>query len=308
MPVKFEIRKKKYERKNLKTIALAVVGFGLIYLLANIFTPRYLIPTLRLESLDCPLNLLIMGTDVIYGEKGQPLERSGRSDVMVLAKLDPFLCRMNLLSIPRDTMAEVPGYGLQKINAANFYGGGKLAKKTVSRFFGVLIDAYVSIDTRGLIKLIDLLGGVDIYVGKDMYYVDRAGHLSINLKKGWHRLSGKESQDYVRYRKDDPLGDVGRVGRQQQFLESLFKRLASPFNLFKAPWLIQLARENIKTDLSFREVIHLMNFSRMVRKRDVKMALVPGKFSEDPSVSYWLPDLVEMEKIINADFSTRRWP
>ncbi len=292
---------------SLKVIALATIGFALIYLLLNLFMPRFLIPALRLESLERPMNILILGTDAVYDERGKILEKIGRSDVMVLVNLNPFLCRVNLLSIPRDTMASIEGHGINKINAATVYGGGDLAKKTVSRLLKVPVDAYVLIDTDGLVRLIDILGGVRVYVDRDMYYRDRAGHLDINLKKGWHKLSGKETQGYLRYRKDESLGDVGRIQRQQHFLEYLFKKLASPFNILRAPWLIALAREKIKTDLGPRNILKLMNFSRMIRPQDIKMAVLPGNFSEDPKISYWLPDIKESQRIAREFFTRGRW-
>ena len=293
--------------KNIKLIASVITGFGLVFILANLFTPRFLAPALRVESLDHPMNLLIMGTDVVYDGYAQPSEKIGRSDVMLLVNLDPLLCRVNLLSIPRDTMVEIEAYGIQKINAANFYGGGELAKKTVSKLLDVPVDAYLSVDTTGIIKLIDLLGGVDVYVDRDMDYVDRAGHLNIHLKKGWHRLSGKEAHDFIRYRKDEPLGDVGRVERQQVFLEDVFRRLSNPVNVLQAPVLIGLAVESIKTDLSLREISHVMNFSRMIRPKDVKMALLPGDFSNNLAISYWLPDLPEARKLSKIYFKRSRY-
>ena len=81
--------------------------------------------------------------------------------------------KINLLSIPRDTLIEVPGYGWQKVNQAYFLGGSKMATQAVEKFLNIKIDKHVVVNPRGIINIIDLLGGMKNYVDKDMHYVDK---------------------------------------------------------------------------------------------------------------------------------------
>ena len=100
-----------------------------------------------------------------------------------------------MLSVPRDTRTEIEGYGVRKINAANVEGGPGLTAKTVSNLLGGAgIDRYVRINVLGVAKLIDALGGVTVYVPKDMKYQDDSQHLYINLKAGKQHLNGEQNR------------------------------------------------------------------------------------------------------------------
>ena len=93
----------------------------------------------------------------------------GRSDTLMVATVDPHTDQTTLLSIPRDTRVRIYGYGFDKINAAYAYGGEPLTEKTVENLLGIDIDHYVMINVRSFVKIIDAIGGVDIYVPKRMY-------------------------------------------------------------------------------------------------------------------------------------------
>ena len=144
-----------------------------------------------------------------------------RTDAMMLASFDPEGNEVALVSMPRDTMVQIPGHkGYDKINAAYAYGGVMLAKQTVANLLRVPIHYYVLVDWRAFKESIDLIGGVDLYVDKDMYYEDPYADLVIDIKHGYQHLNGELAGQYVRFRKDE-LGDIGRVQRQQKFMLSL---------------------------------------------------------------------------------------
>jgi LCP family protein required for cell wall assembly len=290
----------------LRLYALIFLFLSIIYFYLDLFSPKTLPYYLRFWPLPKNMNVLVMGLDTAYSkEKHTPLSEQGHTDTMILVNINTSSFKVNMLSIPRDTLVEIPGYGWQKVNAAYFLGGPALAKETVEKFLGVPVNHYVVLNPKGLIKLIDLMGGIKIYVEKDMYYVDNWGGLKINLKKGLQTLNGEQATGFIRYRQD-LLGDVSRVQRQQEFLQIVLKRLATPVVLAKAPWVLAIAVENIKTDLSLKEILNSLNFARGLRKEDINMTMVPGSFSVgEMNASLWAPDQEALRDIVNKYFSKK---
>ncbi len=130
------------------------------------------------------LNLMVIGRDRDYSDSDQILKSRGRSDMLMVAHLDFDKKTVALLSIPRDTLAQIPGHGTTKINAAHKYGGPALSEQTVQDNFGIPSEKYVALDFDGFEQAIDILGGVDLVVDKKMDYDDNWGHLHIHLKPG----------------------------------------------------------------------------------------------------------------------------
>ncbi|MGB9880929.1 MAG: LCP family protein, partial [Anaerolineae bacterium] len=115
-----------------------------------------------------------------------------RSDSIMLVLVDLANKKVSGISIPRDSRVEIPGRGhLDKINAAYAYGFAPLSIEAVKNLTGISPDYYVVADTAGFEKMVDLLGGVDLYVEKDMHYDDNWQDLHIHLKKGYQHLNGK---------------------------------------------------------------------------------------------------------------------
>lgn len=290
----------------LRICAVLILTFSVIYFYLILLSPKTIPYFLRLGPLPRNMNVLVMGLDIAYDKtKHMPLSETGHTDSMILVNLNTSSFKANILSIPRDTLVEIPGYGWQKINAAYFIGGSALAKETVEKFLGVPINHYVVLNPRGLIKLIDLMGGIKVYVDKDMYYVDNWGGLKINLKQGWQKLNGDQAHGFIRFRQD-PLGDVSRVQRQQDFIQTVLRRLATPAMLVKSPWVLAIATENVKTDLSLKDILYSLNYARYLRKEDINMSMVPGSFSiGELNASIWAPDNDALHEIVNKYFSKK---
>jgi LCP family protein required for cell wall assembly len=297
------MKKKKVDYYRI--LAILIVICGIIYFYCNIFAPKLIPKTLRIGTLRRPTNILVVGTDLNFDivTRKQLKEMDGRTDSILLLHFDPVRYKLSALSIPRDSFVMIPGYGMQKINAANVYGGIGLTEQTISNLTGLHIDGYISIDPSAVVKLVDLIGGVTLYVEKDLYYTDRAQKLYINLKQGWRRLSGIEAQGYIRFR-HDATGDIGRIERQQKFMQTLFQSFASPSNLLRAPLAIDIAMQNIKTDLPLSQLIRLTNFARMLSMDELKSFTAPGEVGE----SSYAGSIVnlnkpELDKIIRDYFS-----
>jgi LCP family protein required for cell wall assembly len=119
---------------------------------------------------------------------------------------------------------DIPKNGKNKINAAYAFGGSELLVQTVEQDTGLRMDGYMEIGFGGFVNIIDALGGIRMCLPKAIK--DRDSH--IDLPKGCQTLSGTEALGYVRMRKADPLGDLGRVERQRQMLAAVAKKATSP--------------------------------------------------------------------------------
>lgn len=246
---------------------------------------------MNFTPLDRKINILILGSDYNY-VRGKRVndEQAGtrsRTDTIMLASLDPSTNKVSLLSIPRDTRAMLSGYHIDKINAAMTYGGVDLVKSTVQDLTGVPIDYYMALKVDGLINTVDILGGIRIYVEKDMKYQDDTAHLGINIHKGWKdRMNGEQAHGYIRFRKDE-LGDIGRVQRQQKFINAVLEKLLQPESWLKIPALLQHLNENIETDIPSEMIGQMARFGTGLKKDDVRMVMLPGTFATIGGISYW---------------------
>ncbi len=235
-------------------------------------------------------NLIILGVDSNMG--------THRSDTIMVASINPLEREAKLVSIPRDTLAFIPGRGLDKINHAFVFGGVDLSRATASQFLDVPIPYYLTIDIGGLADIIDKLGGITIYVEKKMYYVDYAGDLFVNLKPGLQRLNGREAVGYVRFRHDNE-GDIGRIQRQQKFMRALAEELTSRENFLKSPGLLISLLSDINTNMNFKQII---GFAMAVRSAydlgRISMTSIPGKDVMINRVSYWQADYKATRQIV----------
>lgn len=243
-------------------------------------------------------NILFMGVDVGENKNADPFE-GNRSDTMLLVSIAPYGKNVNIISIPRDSKVYIADRSKpDKINHAFAFGGPDLSVKTVEDTFGVRIDHYVALSNSGLIEFIDTIGGLPIYIEQDMKYRDYTAGLNIDLTKGEHVLDGKQTEGYLRFRKDG-LGDIGRIRRQQWFFNALMQRLREPSVLVKIPEVLKIMPKYIKTDLSIYE---LSQYAAMVKSIDIsqiQVATLPGQPSTKGTISYWILDADETQEIIN---------
>ena len=252
-----------------------------------------------------PVNILVMGIDrVPDAPKNSPQVFAGRSDTMLLLRLDPTDKSVRMLSIPRDTQVEIPGVGVEKINDANVEGGPALAARVVSRTLNdVPIDRYVRVTTEAFRELVDLVGGVEVFVPYPMKYVDVTQNLNIDLEQGWQTLNGDQAEQFARFRKDQN-GDIGRVQRQQSLLKALRQRLVSPTVLPRLPEAIRVMQQYVDTNLSLEEMLALVGFGLKLETDDFKMVLLPGRFSapNEYVASYWIMDPAGRDRVMREYF------
>ena len=242
-------------------------------------------------------NILLMGVDIATNSSN-PF-KGNRSDTMLLVSIAPYGKNINVISIPRDSKVYLAGKNrVDKINHAFAYGGARLAVKTVEETFGIKVNNYLAISNEGVIKLIDTLSGLPIYIEKDMKYDDYSAKLHINLKKGNHVLLGKEAEGYLRFRHDS-YGDIGRIRRQQWFFNALMSRLKDPTVIVKLPELLKIMPDYIQTDLSGYDLAKYLGMAKGVDMSTVQVATIPGAPSSKGIISYWIIDPEKTQDLIN---------
>jgi LCP family protein required for cell wall assembly len=210
--------------------------------------------------------VLVMGMDKRPGEFGT----SFRSDTMILVSLDPDTKQVGLLSIPRDLYVDVPGYGLQRVNAAYALGeyegpggGPRLAMQTVQYNLGIRVNEYVVVDFDAFIGVIDLIDGVDIEVPYDIYdslYPDmNYGYDPFSISAGWHHMDGDTALKYARSRHSSD--DIDRAHRQQQVIYAVRDKVIAfdmiPKLATQAPSLWAELNDGVDTGLSLDQMLEL---------------------------------------------------
>ncbi|MEG3847476.1 LCP family protein [Microcoleus sp. herbarium19] len=252
-----------------------------------------------------PVNILLLGIDrVPEAAANSPKIFNGRSDTIALLHLEPKDKSISLLSIPRDTKVEIPGIRFSKINEANASGGAALAARLVSSMLNnTTIERYVRVSSSAFRELVDLLGGVEVFVPRAMSYQDSAQKLKINLAQGWQTLSGEQAEQFARFR-NDGLGDIGRIGRQQSLIQSLRNRLASPSVVVRLPQIVRLMQKYVDTNLTFEEILTIANFGLQLERDNFKMVMLPGRSSSDRGDlrSYWILDAAGRDRIMAQYF------
>ncbi len=273
---------------------------------------------LSFPDLTRPVNILILGIKVLSTEVGNPPPETkrlsyqatinsveGLSDVILVLRFDPKNQRLAILSIPRDTRVNIMGYGIDKLNAANVYGGPALSATTTSHLLGdITIDRYVRINVQGVEKLVNALGGVTVLVPKDLKYRDDSQRFYVDLKAGRQHLNGDQVLQLLRFRYDG-YGDIGRIQRQQLVMRALAEQSLTPAILPKIPALLSVVQSHIDTNLSVEELLALVGFTTQLNQSNTELLMLPGDFGNGGSrnqISYWIPDHSRITNLIARYF------
>jgi LCP family protein required for cell wall assembly len=225
------------------------------------------------------VNTLVMGSDAgsNKGEGGWC-----RSDVMMLVCLQEREKRAVVISIPRDTKVELPGYGTQKINAAHSFGGPSGAIQAVKALTGIDVHHYISMEFNGFKKIVNALDGVPIHLNNPIND-PHAGY----LPAGDLKLDGEQALVVVRSRRL-PNGDVDRIGNQQAFIKALMNKAEQMKSVWKAKELVDIVASNCKMDYSAGQLMNLADELRGFNLTNVQFTTVPGDAKYISGASYYV--------------------
>jgi LCP family protein required for cell wall assembly len=192
-----------------------------------------------------PVNILLIGSD----RRADPRDAGdkGRSDTMLLLRLDPQARTISMLSVPRDLYVDIPGYGMDRVNVAYTVGGDKLTVQMFKQLTGLPINHFIDINFLGFVNIVDKLGGIYVDVDRRYYNPMNNGHMDINLQPGYQRLNGHQAIRFVRFR-SDAQGDFNRMVRQQIFLHEV-ERQGKRWSIGQLPGLIKAFTSNSVSDI-----------------------------------------------------------
>jgi LCP family protein required for cell wall assembly len=202
-------------------------------------------------------NILVLGSDRRPKNSKEPRAQTtgpGRSDTIMLIRTGGGHAAR--LSIPRDTVIEIPGHGLQKVNAAHAFGGPALSISTIKHWLGIPINHLVEVNFEDFPQLIDAMGGVDYTGGCVFARIDGGfsrGGYTLRLGPGTHHLDGRQALALARTRENlcaSNQTDLQREEHQQALFTDMKNRLLSPSSFFRLPWIAWNAPPAIISDMS----------------------------------------------------------
>jgi LCP family protein required for cell wall assembly len=249
-------------KRTIKWILLAAVAWVLLSVVLFFISAQVNkgLPASANSSLSHGGNLLTGSTVLVLGSDQRPPNEHepgasgpGRSDSILL--LHAAFGSVRRLSIPRDSYAQIPGHGAQKINAAFAIGGAGLAVKTVEGYLGngLKINHVVEVSFDDFPKLIDALGGIDVTLKRCVVSrnVFENGDV-FRLHRGTHHLNGKQALEFSRIRENKCAPnetDIQRAERQQLVLQRMRAKAVSPTTFFRLPWVAWDAPRAVRSDM-----------------------------------------------------------
>ncbi len=231
-------------------------------------------PTVSGNRKEGVYTFLLVGTDL----------DDGNTDTIMVVSYDTVNQDLNIMSIPRDTMINVR-WDIKRVNSIYSASGRDIEalKRQVRTLIGFTPDFYVKVDLKMFVELVDLIEGVEFDVPRDMDYDDDYQDLHIHLKKGVQVLDGEHAMQLVRFRRY-PEGDIKRVEVQQEFMKALVQECLSFKHWGKVKAYIDLAMENVETDLELGSVVWFaanvlgLNSAPALRVEDVDTYTLPGNY------------------------------
>jgi LCP family protein required for cell wall assembly len=212
-----------------------------------------------------PTTVLFLGSDQrAKGTKEPGASTTGpsRSDSILLMRIGGG--HNARLSIPRDTVVDIPGHGRQKINAAYAFGGPALAVRTVESYLAIKVDHLVEVSFENFPQLIDAMGGITYTGGCVISKINggyKNGGVTLRLKRGSTHINGKQALALARTRKNacNPReNDLTRARRQQKILSAMKSRMVSPTTFVRLPWVAWATPKAIKSDMAGPKLLGLV--------------------------------------------------
>ena len=261
-----------------------------------------------------PIRILIMGaSDANQGTKQDPYFLT---DTIMIAQYDPNKQVASIMSVPRDTYVGTKDYSsattnyLQsyKINSATFnLTQIDKAVECVAKTTGLEIDNYIIIDTQSLIKLVDLIGGVDFDVPIDMYYDDDEHGFLINLKAGMQHIDGAKAEQLLRFRHNDDGtsydsdygdNDYGRMRTQREFIVATIKQAFTFKNILNLQNMVDLMAEDVTTNMDFGLLKDYIPYAISLDTDNLNTGVLPVTNKYVNSVSICIMDKSASKEVI----------
>jgi polyisoprenyl-teichoic acid--peptidoglycan teichoic acid transferase len=272
------------------------------------------------------VNLIVAGRDIEYCKPGfgpigleavpcEGIERYGRTDTMMFVRIQP--SRVDVISIPRDTYIQdrfgahkmnssFPSGGKEAVAAAGITdykdaaaeqpfrdGGSKALKESIEQLLGVTIDYTVIFNVELVEKVIDVLGGIDVFVPEEMIWTDRAANLYINIPQGNNHLNGKKAVEYLRFR-HGVGSDYARMDRGKDVIGKLLQKLKSPAALNLIPTMIGALQNDVITNANLEFAQSMIGHARSLTPN---FHTLPT-FEDERYGSYLIADMPKVQELM----------
>lgn len=243
------------------------------------------------------INVLLLGVDDT-AEEGY----YAQADSAVLFIVDTEAETAAMISIPSDTRIPLEGR-TEAVALRDIYrqGGTPLALRMVEGYLGITIPYYATVDHAVFTQVIDELGGIDLYVEKNMAYTDSYDGFTIDLKKGYQTLDGEKAQQYIRYR-DPDLGEFGRMKRQQRLVKAIIDQHATFGTMFDVPSILSILDEQSDTNLTFYPLLRIANVLSEYQPDMMLGEILPGQTQSDVQGTYWGVDPGKVDEMFHRIF------
>lgn len=254
-----------------------------------------------------PLQILVMG------------ESTGMSDTIIACTYNPKTQKASMLSIPRDTYVTNGKYKYSALNKINcVYNGGENPEKTVqavNELTGLNIKYYVLVDTEALIKLVDLIGGVEFNVPIDMNYDDSSQDLHIHLKKGYQTLTGEQAEQVVRFRHNNNGSsysyeygneDYGRMRTQRDLIIAVAKQTIQLKNVKEIKNMLNIMKEDVKTNVDFNMLLDYIPYAVNINLDLIQTAQLPGESKQKNGGWFYFHDEEETLTLVDELFNEKQ--
>ena len=252
---------------------------------------------------------------------GRDTGGGGNTDTILLAAYDIPKQKLSVMSIPRDTMVNIP-YDIKRINAVyNYAGGGEKGVQAlyqeVSQLVGFVPDYKIIMEWKAIGDLVNALDGVWFDVPRDMDYDDGSQDLHIHVKKGYQLLDGEAAMGVIRWRENNDgtgyvTGDIGRIATQQAFLKAVVAQCLQVENVAKIREFAQVFFDNVQTDLTLGNLVWFAEQAAFggLSMENVNFITMPGNYAGEAwsrvyrcMQSYVLPDGDALLKTVNENFN-----
>ena len=270
-----EIRKSRQGKKRILKTVLSVLMIAMVGVIAYMFKAysdigstaesiynEVSVVEMREESIEVetatqPISFVLLGVDT--GTAEEERTETGRSDTIIVCTVNPNTNTTTLLSIPRDSYAEIVGYSdvydyygdyYDKMNHAYAFGGTEMSINTVQEFLNIPIDYYVEVNFDGLVDIVDAVGGIEI---TSPLTFDFYGPQFIEGQT--QTLTGYDALQFSRMRKQDPEGDLGRQKRQQMVIKAILDKVLTMGTVVNYKNILSTLEDNVQLNMSLDEII-----------------------------------------------------
>lgn len=273
------------DKKNLIILLLFISLVGLSFSAWDLYNTST--QNLKDGSNSERINILLLGADA------RNSEHNGYTDSITILSIDKKTKQTYLLSIPRDTMVQIPGRGYVKINSAYAYGDINTTKTAVENLLNVRIDYYALVDFESFKEVVDTLGGITMYVDPHISAV----RPKLNGKTGTCKVTGSEALILVRFRQDSE-SEGGRMKRHREAIKAITDEILKPSNILKLPAVINQLRQNVKTDIPPLQTTVIQKLLSGFNLDNAKIEVVSGNWTYINGENSMIPDMNKTEAAI----------